>query len=212
MIMAGRDNSVVDVSGVIAAIEAARSATLSGRLVVGISGFGGSGKSTLTRELVSAIPRAARIRGDDFLDPVRSHRRSPDWDGMERGRLRREVLDPFHRGEPSEFRRFDWGTGALGDLEAVPAANILIVDAVGLFHPELDEPAAIDLRIWVDVDLETATARGKARDREARSDHTALWDNVWVPNERDFAERFSPRKNADLVYRPGATQPVGRPA
>ena len=167
------------------------------RVVVGVSGFGGSGKSTLARELVARVPQSARIRGDDFLDPARSHRRSDDWNGVERARLRREVLDPFRAGEPSAFRRYDWSAGTLGTPEPVPTARVLIVDAVGLLHPELE--GALDLTIWVDVDIETATARGKLRDRTHRSDHDALWDEVWVPTELAFAARFDPRARADYL-------------
>lgn len=170
------------------------------RVVVGVSGFGGSGKSTLARLLVADTVASARIRGDDFLEPDRSHRRSGDWDGVERSRLRREVLDPFRAGRASEFRRFDWALGELAAPEPVPDVEVLVVDAVGLFHPELD--GAIDLRIWVDVDLDTATARGMARDRVAGRDHDRLWMEVWVPNERDFAAAFDPRHAADLRYVP----------
>ncbi|WP_457099728.1 hypothetical protein [Microbacterium sp. P5_E9] len=61
-------------------------------IVVGVSGYGGAGKSTLARGLVELVPGSVRMRGDDFLDPVRSHQRSHDWDGVERTRLVREVL------------------------------------------------------------------------------------------------------------------------
>jgi hypothetical protein len=56
------------------------------------------------------------MRGDDFLDPARSHHRSSDWDGVERIRLRDTVLRPFRSGSGSggTFRRFDWSTRALG--------------------------------------------------------------------------------------------------
>jgi uridine kinase len=73
---------------VISAIEQLRAE--SPRLVVGVSGYAGSGKSTLTRALVSRIDGSARIRGDDFLDPERSHHRSRDWDGVDRVRLLRQ--------------------------------------------------------------------------------------------------------------------------
>jgi uridine kinase len=183
---------------VVQAIEALRRER--SRIVVGVSGFGGSGKSTLARFLVSTVPGSARIRGDDFLEPDRSHRRSSEWDGVERRRIRREVLDPFREGRASEFRRFEWEIGELGAPEPLPAAEVLVVDAIGLFHPELH--GAIDLRIWVDVDLETATARGKERDRAAGHDHDHLWDDVWVPNERDFMTAFDPRGAADMRYQP----------
>jgi hypothetical protein len=178
------------------------------RTVVGVSGFGGAGKSTLARRLVDAVPGSARMRGDDFIDPSLAGDRSSDWSAVERRRLRSEVVDPFRAGLPGTFRRYDWVTAALRPPEPLPAAEVLVVDAVGLFHPDLD--AALDLRVWVDVGLDIATGRGKARDRRAGTDHDRLWDEVWTPNERDFAERFHPREAADVLYAPdGDAEPGG---
>jgi uridine kinase len=167
-------------------------------VLLGVSGFGGSGKSTLARQLVATIPDSLRIRGDDFLDPERSHRRSPDWDGVERLRLRDEVLDPFQQNEPVLFHRFDWSSGRLGKPEALPDARVIVVDAIGLFHPEL--AGVFDITVWMGVDLTVATERGKARDHRLGRDHDQLWDNVWVPNEREFVRNFDPRKSAQLVF------------
>ena len=167
-------------------------------ITVGISGFGGSGKSTLTRSLTNRVEGSIRMRGDDFLDPARSHRRSSDWDGVERQRLASDVLAPFRQRKSSTFQRFDWSARELGPLERVPTGEVMIVDLIGLFHPETT--GALDLRIWCDVDLETASDRGIARDALLGRDHVTLWHDVWVPNERDFMENFSPRNTADALF------------
>lgn len=167
-------------------------------IVVGVSGYCGSGKSTLTRELIARVDGAVRMRGDDFLDPSRSHQRSTDWDGVERGRLVAEVLKPTREGRSSVFQRYDWGRRQLGAPEALPLANVLVVDLIGLFHPEAIP--SIDVAVWCDVDLETAARRGAARDAELGRRHDALWRDVWVPNEHDFRERFEPRERADFLY------------
>lgn len=167
-------------------------------IVVGISGYGGSGKSTLARALVSALPDAVRLRGDDFLDPARVHRRSPDWDGVERERLVEEVLRPFREGVPGEFRRYDWDLDRLSDPEPVPRTEVLVVDLVGLFHPAT--LPLLDLTVWRDLDLWTATRRGILRDRAEGNDHDRVWVEVWEPNERDFEERFAPREAADVIF------------
>lgn len=173
---------------------ATTAAKAGGPIVVGISGFGGSGKSTLARAL-ARIPGVVRMRGDDFLDPVLSHSRSSDWAGVERGRLVAEVLRPFRERRPSTFRRYDWSRRELGAPQSVPSGDVMVVDLIGLFHPET--LPVLDLTAWCDVDLETATQRGMARDRSLGRDHDRLWTEVWVPNEVDFLERFRPRDHAE---------------
>lgn len=177
-------------------IDARRSA-LGRPIVVGVSGYCGSGKSTLVRALLPEVTGAVRIRGDDFLDPARSHRRSVDWDGVDRSRLVRDVFLPVREQRSSTFRRYDWAQRKLGAAEPVPAADVVIVDLIGLFHPEALD--AIDLTVWCDVDLETAVRRGMARDASLGRQHDALWRDVWLPNEIDFAARFLPRTHADAL-------------
>jgi uridine kinase len=187
----------VELSGLISLIEMRRQVAQR-PIVVGISGYGGSGKSTLARQIVVRLSGAVRMRGDDFLDPARSHKRSPDWDGVERSRLVSEVLEPVRQGRPGTFRRYDWGRKELGAPEPLPFAEVLTVDLIGLFHPEA--LSVIDIAIWCGVDLEMSTQRGMARDAELGRDNGALWREVWVPNERDFEEQFAPRARADILY------------
>jgi len=188
---------MVDLPHIVSEIERRRA--VSDRVVVAVTGYGGAGKSTLTRALVDVVPDSVRLRGDDFLDPERSHRRSSDWDGVERLRMRSEVIEPFRRGEVARFRPYDWDAGELGPVTTLPEASALIVDAIGLIHPDLE--GCFDLTIWVDVDLETAAQQGIERDRRAGSDHDKLWEDVWIPNDRDFAAAFDPASKADLRYK-----------
>lgn len=171
-----------------------------GRTVVGVSGFGGAGKSTLARELTKQVVGSVRLRGDDFLDPVRSHVRSPDWNGVERVRIRDEVVEPFLRSEPVNYQPFDWALRQLGPPVALPQADIVVVDAIGLFHPDI--LTSFSLKIWVDVALQDATLRGMERDERLGRSHQSLWRDIWVPNDRDFAERFSPAAHADILFVP----------
>jgi uridine kinase len=187
---------VAGLADVVEAIERLRE--IRPRLIVAITGFGGAGKSTLSRALVENVPGSVRLRGDDFLDPDRSHRRSPDWDGVERERMRSEVLEPFRRGDPASFRPYDWDARQLGPVTVLPPASVLLVDAIGVIHPVLD--GCFDLIVWVDVDLARAGRQGRRRDRRNGHDHDRLWNEVWTPNDRDFAAGFSPRERADLLF------------
>jgi uridine kinase len=187
-----------DASDVVLAVERLRAEL--GHVAVGVSGYAGAGKSVLARRLVDILDDAVRVRGDDFLDPPRVHRRSPDWDGVERRRLLSEVLEPFRAGRRVAIKPLDWETGRLGDPTPLPRTSVLVVDSIGIFHPEL--LPWFDLTVWVDVDLQLALARGMERDRAAGHDHDRLWTDVWSPNDREFEQTFSPRANADLGVMP----------
>ena len=176
-----------------------RRAALARPIVAGVSGYCGAGKSTLVRSIVGDAPSFVRMRGDDFLDPTRSHQRSVDWDGVERLRLVEEVLVPFQSRSESTFRRFDWNLRELGVPEPVPAGEILLVDLIGLLHP--DAMDALDMSIWVDVPQQTAPRRGMRRDEELDRDHSRLWLDVWMPNDSDFDQYYAPRERAEVLYR-----------
>lgn len=186
-----------DVPEVVAAIERLRREIH--RVAVGISGYAGAGKSVLARRLVDELDGAVRVRGDDFLDPSRVHRRSPDWDCVQRGRLLAEVLEPYRAGETVMVEALDWDTGRLGEPTPLPHASVLIVDSVGIFHPDL--LPWFDLTLWLDADLQLAQTRGMARDRAAGQDHDRLWIDVWSPNDGEFEQVFSPRIQADVRVR-----------
>ena len=75
---------------------------------------------------------------------------------------------------------------------------MLVVDSIGIFHPEL--LPWFDLTVWVDTDLQVAQERGMRRDQAAGLDHDVLWTDVWTPNDREFEQTFSPRSVADIVH------------
>jgi uridine kinase len=188
---------VSDVADVVAAVERARARRDgTGRAAVGVSGYAGAGKSVLTRRLVEVLDDAVRVRGDEFLVPSRIVRRSADWDGVERERLRAEVLEPFRAGRSVSVRPLDWATGRLGDPTPLPRSPVLVVDLIGLFHPDL--LPWLDLTVWVDAEPDVALERGMARDRAAGLDHDELWTNVWSPNDLEFEQMFLPADHADL--------------
>lgn len=104
------------------------------------------------------------------------------------------MLDPFRRGERGQHRPYDWSRRRLSDPIPNPDGTVLVVDLVGLFHPAVCD--RFDIRVWMDVDLTSATERGLARDASMGRDHTDMWRDVWVPNEEDFEQNFSPREAA----------------
>jgi hypothetical protein len=58
------------------------------------------------------------------------------------------------------------------------------------------------VKVWVDVDLQTATRQGMRRDEHVwHNPQTELWLEVWEPNDADFYARFRPDRLADVLYR-----------
>lgn len=183
--------------------------------VVGISGFGGSGKSTLAAELAQHLPGSAVVPGDEFLHSRPPIERSADWGSVDRERLVGQVLEPARRGAARAYQVWDHDTAAPGPWVSLAGATAVLVEGLGLYVPEL--VWLFDLRVWVDVDLDTATARGMWRDEHEYGNAQAdLWTGVWRPNDADFFERYRPDRAAHVLYAPptstgsGSRGPVSR--
>ncbi|MCW5942437.1 MAG: hypothetical protein KIS66_09415 [Fimbriimonadaceae bacterium] len=165
--------------------------------ILGISGFGGAGKSTFARTLADEIGNAVVVGADAFWRPDRDVR-CADWGAIDRDRLREEVLMPALGGRPVRYRPADFVTGVLGEAVPVQTGATLIVEGIGLFHPGLN--GLFDLTVWLDTPFEVALARGMERDRkEYGVDHDARWTEVWGPNDLDYFAAYEPRARADLI-------------
>ena len=197
-----------------AVVRAVRDLTLGSSRppVIGISGFGGSGKSTLADLLRVELHGSAVVPGDEFLLSRPPTALSPDWDVVDRDRLRRQVMDPVRAGRPAAYQVWDPVAGALGPWVSLAGAAAVIVEGLGLFVPDLLE--LFDVRVWLDVDLDTATAQGRWRDEHVYGNpQTELWLDVWKPNDADFHRTFRPDESATIRYRTGSASaggPTGR--
>lgn len=167
--------------------------------VIAVSGYGGSGKTTLAAKLAAALEDAAVVAADDFM--LRSYKeRSSDWRCIDRKRITDQILRPAERGSHLRYQTFVWQTQRLGKEVEKTGKNI-ILEGIGIIHPDLMQ--FYDFSIWLDCELEQAAARGMKRDREVLGvDHDNLWRNVWMLNDKDYYEKYRPDTLADCVYKP----------
>ena len=166
-------------------------------LIIAISGFGGAGKSTLAEKLHQELVGSQIISIDSFS--THKWRRNADWDNFDRSRFAEAVLIPARENQfPLKYVHEPW-PGNPEETKTVPRVDCIIVEGCSIFHPDLIE--YYDYKIWVDCSLEEATKRGMWRDRHVhKNEQDYYWQNIWMPNERDFFEKYQPDKVADISY------------
>lgn len=165
-------------------------------VIIGISGFGGCGKSTLANSLNDKL-NGAIIGVDSFCKTTDNNEYSM-WDIMDYERLENEVLIPFYQGSSVRYKPFDWENNALGQIKEV-SSKVLIIEGVGLFRPELMK--YFKITVWIDCSIEEAIKRGNARDvNEYGVDNSTLWNGLWKENDMDCFNRYLPLENVDFIF------------
>ena len=106
------------------------------RFVVAISGFGGSGKSTIASRLARELGDVALVRLDDFVVD-RLSARSADWGGFDWSRLITQVLQPLRSGANIiAYEQYDWENNGLGEKIKETVSKFVIIEGVGLIRKE----------------------------------------------------------------------------
>jgi uridine kinase len=167
-------------------------------LVIAISGYGGSGKSTLAADLKAKLKECEVVSLDSFaIDQLSG--RSSDWSSFDRKRLQEQVLEPVKYGKEVIYDDYSFETNSIISKQNVPTSKYLLVEGCSCLHPDLI--SYYDFTIWVDCPLVLATERGIARDLKWGYDSKELWKSTWMPNEKDFYEKFRPDKHANFIYK-----------
>lgn len=168
--------------------------------IIGVSGFGGSGKSTVAKA-IGEQTQTPVISVDSFQKHGAADSEYSLWGIMDFERLERDVLIPFLSGAPViRYGHFDSNTGIIIETREVEHQGTLIVEGVGLFRPELMKYFAVT--IWVDCPIDEAMARGKKRDREEHHNpKDELWEGIWQRNDIEYYRAFKPSEMAVLTIR-----------
>jgi len=166
------------------------------RTVIAISGFSGSGKSTISQVVSSSLKDSTVIHVDDFIAADENGAKPGylhDWQNLE------ELLFKDARsGAKVVTKIYDWVTNKKVYEEAEPAKYLIIEGTAGLFQEKYLQ--YFDLKVWIDMPQKIANARGMKRDNEEyRVDHNDLWNKVWIPLETESFQRQRPDRKADIL-------------
>ncbi|WP_341720873.1 uridylate kinase [Micromonospora sp. FIMYZ51] len=183
---------------------------------VAIDGCSAAGKTTLADELAEVL-RARTERtvirvGIDYFKRAVALRTaypmdSPEsyyLDSWDNAAIRDRLLLPLGPGGNRRYRTALLDPAGVTPADDVPRAApddaVLLADGVFLQRPELD--GYWDLRIYVDVGLDTVLRRGVARDQTwmgsaAEAEHR--YHTKYLPGERRYLDEVRPRERAQLV-------------
>jgi uridine kinase len=182
---------------------------------VGIDGVGASGKTFLADELAAALESRGRmvIRAsiDGFHRPrARRYERgseSPEGyldDSFDYDAVRRCLLEPLGPGGDRRYRTavFDFRTESRVDspVRTAGADEVLIFDGVFVLRDELR--SCWDFSVFVDTGFDVTLARALERDLPLFGTADATrerYERRYIPGERLYLERFTPRERADAV-------------
>jgi uridine kinase len=169
----------------LAAATLARPARCGRTRLVLIDGPAGSGKTTLGDRLGQALG-AQVLHADDMYE---------GWTGLSTlwEVVGERVLEPLSRGGQAGFERWDWIASARAEHIAVPAADALVIEGVGVAQREARTYAS--LTIFVDAPWPERLARGVARDGESMR---AQWE-VWQCAEEEFLNAEGTLQASDIV-------------
>jgi hypothetical protein len=122
--------------------------------LVGVDGHAGSGKSTFAARLAETLGGAPVLH----LDDLATHEEFFDWTD----RFRRQVLDPFERGEAARYDPYDWNLRRFGAARVLEPAPVVLIEGVGAGRRALRPSLA--LLLWMELDAEASWVRGRQRD------------------------------------------------
>ena len=173
-----------------------KSNTTTKLVLIGIEGFGGSGKSTIANQISGMLTNSYVISIDDFI--VKEHILEDDWDkrAFDRSRLESEVLVPFKADREVIYHKLEWATDTLSEPIRVPDTTYLIVEGISCYHPSICQ--YYDVKVWVDTPIETAKARGKNRD--SGNENAEHWD-LWAENDLQYQQKYHPELEADYIVK-----------
>lgn len=166
--------------------------------VVGISGHGGAGKSTLAARLGADLGLSEdQVVATDAFYATTCGPDAGMWEQCDWAALHALVREARTRPERLHYD-YRWWRGETG-TEDHPMPPVLIVEGIRLLSGRTRD--WFDLSVWIELGADSAGARAKARNVLQGDDRAELdlWDTKWIPEGHDYERVERPLERADVV-------------
>lgn len=171
------------------------------KVIVGIDGKCGSGKSTVA-DILSDVYGCDVIHMDDFFLPLelRTENRLTEVGGnIHYERFIDEValkLKNLNSEKPFNYRIFDCSIMNYNGTRTIQSRpqDIIIVEGSYSLHPKYS--SIYDIKVFVNVDNDEQKRRIIRRDGEMMWDK---YENVWIPMETEYFKKYNIKENSDIV-------------
>ena len=186
--------------------------------VIGVAGGSGSGKSTVTREVLASIgPNMAAVvmQDDYYLDQTHlspDDRRKTNYDHPDAfdWPLMMQHVQALRRGEPIEMPEYDFGqhNRSSKTISVKPAPVIVIEGLFALYDADLRK--MMSLKIFVDTAPDVRFIRRLQRDIAERGRSTENVIQQYLETVRPMHKQFiePTKRRADVILPHGANGPA----
>lgn len=171
--------------------------SLVGKNVVGIDGYSGIGKTTVSYEIERTNKKVKVLHLDDYIVTANT----------------KEKLEP-HLAEKNEYLELEWKNVGNENLDSLKAdienfkkedldKNILIAEGIFFFHPIFKD--LFDKIVFLDGNEKEADERRVKREKERwgenyfPEDHPDSFTRLFKLAWKRYVEIYKPKEKADLV-------------
>ena len=163
------------------------------RILIGIDGRAGSGKTTLARKLAEVFDCNVFQMDDFFLQGYqRTEERAKEVGGnVDYERFQKEVLLPLRKKETVWYQPFRCQTMELQEKVEMPFRRLNIIEGSYAQHPYFG-----DLKIFVDIDPDLQLERIEKRNGAEKLEQ---FKTLWIPKEEAYFAKCWIAAHADRI-------------
>ncbi len=184
------------------------------KLVIGLDGITGVGKTTIAEYVANNNPKVELIHIDDFMTPLKFRENEinklddptdffiHNWFEYED---LRNIITKFRSGKIQKYQTLAYRNGKRDvPIEYDLNKSVLIIEGVLLFHAELIDDVW-DKRIFLDGNEEEITKRRVIREKKRWGNkyipesNSISWSRFILPGLKKYQELYKPKEKADLV-------------